>query len=789
MADLFELADIHGLDPELLAQLLDVLRPEGPCHLRRVQPLGRGGMAEVWLAHDDRLERPVAMKVLSPELAQHPVARDRFLHEARATARLVHPGIVPVHEIGTLDDGRPFFTMAVVEGQTLGEVLAQADADSDHRLVELFRRVVDAVAYAHSQGATHRDLKPANVMVGPFGTVFVLDWGLVRWADLGLDAGDGSHTLAGSVHGTPGWMSPEQARGQADIGPSSDVFSLGLVLHAILHRGPPFDPARPEGAVQAVRAGQVPPCTRGPEPLRDIVARAVASEPEARYPTAAPMAEDLARWLDGEGRRARARELVAEAAALDRERSERESLAIRERSIAESLLAGVPAHAPAADKVAGWRHHDRAGGLLFEARTLETRRLLTLHAALSWDPEHSPALEALADHWRAVHTAAELVRDEVGASSAREQLVFYDRGRHAPYLDGRGSLVIRCRPGALATLYRLVEVDRRRVPTGPRPLGPVGPQPLELAALDRGSWLLTLERPGAPAVPVPVWIGRGACVVADVVLPEPGALGPDDVFVAGGAFQAGTPGAGFQSLPWREETLPSFVIRRYPVTNREYLAFLDDLVAQGREDLAVRLAPHERGARPDLPGPQCYARTADGRFALAPDAEGDVWDLDWPVFLIDHHSATAYAEWLAGRTGRPWRLPTELEWEKAARGVDGRSYPWGDRFDPSFACVRASHAARPLPASIFAFEDDRSVYGVRGMAGNVRDWCADPFRLPSAPDADPGAQKVLRGGCWFFPESGAHTAARYALEAHNRGDTVSFRLARSIVPADLGVGG
>ncbi|MEQ1502568.1 MAG: bifunctional serine/threonine-protein kinase/formylglycine-generating enzyme family protein [Myxococcota bacterium] len=794
--EIFAWAAARGLDPEILAQLVDALRPDGgdarevaaPTHLRRIGSLGQGGTAEVWLAHDDRFDRQVAMKVLAPELAHHAVARERFLREARATARLVHPGIVPVHEIGELPDGRPFFTMAVVRGRTLGEVVAGEGRDrgADHRLVELLRRAVDAVAYAHGQGVVHRDLKPRNVMVGPFGTVFVLDWGLVRWTDDRRPAGAGGAaddglTLVGAVSGTPGWMSPEQACGDGELGPASDVFSLGLMLHHLLHRRPAFDPTRPMDAVLAVRTGAVPPCTEGPDVLREVVARCVALDPADRFPTAAPLADALANWLDGEARRSRARSQVAEARALGVAEAERAAESAIEQALAADRLRGVPPHAPVGAKLAGWTHQDRADALMLEALALSTRRLQALHGALTWDPEHAEALGALADHWRAVHVAAEAVRDEGAAQAAREQLAYYDRGAHAAYLDGRGRITLRTEPPVAGTLSRLVEVDRRYVPVEPRAV-PAGPVTVD--GLATGSWLLSLG-----GFAVPVWIGRGAEVALDVTLPDRSALDPDDCFVPGGPFRAGNPGTGFQSLPWREVEVAPFVIRRHPVTHREYLAFLDDLVATGREAEAVALAPHERGARPDQPGPLCYARTADGRWALAPDADGDVWDPDWPVFLVDHAAAEAYAGWWADRTGRPWRLPSELEWEKAARGVDGRSYPWGERFDPSFACVRASHPGRPVPASIRAFPDDVSVYGVRGMAGNLRDWCADPFRLAGAgPDVDPGSQKVLRGGCWYFPESGAHVAARYALESHNRGDTVSFRLARSLVPADLGAG-
>ena len=219
-------------------------------------------------------------------------------------------------------------------------------------------------------------------------------------------------------------------------------------------------------------------------------------------------------------------------------------------------------------------------------------------------------------------------------------------------------------------------------------------------------------------------------------LPAPDALGPDDCYVPAGWFLAGD-GRSYGSVPvgtrlWCD----GLAIRQFPVTNTEYLAFLDDLVGQGREEEALRWAPREAAGQQGKEGAHIYGRDAHGRFQLVADAEGDLWEPDWPVLMVDWHGATAYAAWLGARTGQPWRLPWDFEWEKAARGADGRLSPWGDGYDPTYACTRDSHAGRPLPQVVDTYPLDVSPYGVRGLGGNVLDWCVDVWTKDGALPAD-----------------------------------------------------
>ena len=243
--------------------------------------LGRGGMGAVYRAFDSVLKRDVALKVLASD-ADSPAIAERLQHEARILARLEHPGIVAVHDAGLLDDGRPFYVMRLVMGKRLDDY---ADSAGRGELFRVFLRICDAVGYAHAREVIHRDLTPANVMIGEFGEVLVLDWGVAR---MGRDRtgpprvgkpSEGGTTGDGVVLGTPGFMAPEQAVGAAATADSrSDVYGLGAILRFI---------ATASGASL-------------PRPLAAIVGRATATDPATRYASVDALADDVRHWLDGE---------------------------------------------------------------------------------------------------------------------------------------------------------------------------------------------------------------------------------------------------------------------------------------------------------------------------------------------------------------------------------------------------------------------------------------------------------------------------------------------------------
>lgn len=281
--------------------------------------LGRGGMGAVFLVEDARLGRRVAMKVLDlPDRTGE--LESRLMREARVLAQIEHPGIVPVHDVGTLADGRVFYTMKYVQGRRLDEWAGSAASPAER--LRLFEKICEPVAFAHSRGVLHRDLKPPNVMVGPFGEVLVMDWGVAkivggaregaRTLELGSEgvaAADAetarkperagaAGTAHGAVLGTPGFMAPEQARGEVEqLDARADIYSLGAILKFL---------ASPPGSEKI------------PRRLAAIIGKAMAEDSRSRYASPQELAADVAGYLDGlpilaypEGFFARAARVVA----------------------------------------------------------------------------------------------------------------------------------------------------------------------------------------------------------------------------------------------------------------------------------------------------------------------------------------------------------------------------------------------------------------------------------------------------------------------------------------------
>jgi len=326
----------------VMAPTLDV-EESGPYEVTELQTLGRfqlgrelgrGGMGRVLEAHDPELRRNVAVKIVIDPNRVSEAQLARFVAEAQITSQLEHPNIPPIYDIGVSREGHVYFVMKKVIGPNLRDVLRDLKRGDDeavetwnrHRLLSVFLAVCNAVSYAHHRGVLHRDLKPDNILLGHFGEVLVMDWGVAkimkrgRRNNAGIDRLTLVQTSVGQAIGTPGYMSVEQTLGEVDrLDERSDVWSLGAMLYEVLtlrrayvatstHEmlkavcsGPPEDPRRraPEAAV--------------PEELAAIVNRAMESAPEDRYPSAEAMADEVRAWLEGAQRRQAARQHLDDA--------------------------------------------------------------------------------------------------------------------------------------------------------------------------------------------------------------------------------------------------------------------------------------------------------------------------------------------------------------------------------------------------------------------------------------------------------------------------------------------
>jgi serine/threonine protein kinase len=273
-------------------QIVDQLRtvidvPDlGGTRYRAVRLLARGGMGAVWLAEDATLHREVALKLLDIG-DPHGDLSSRLLREARILARLEHPGIVPVHDAGTLSSGLVFYCMKYVQGQTLDQSVRGMTSVSER--LRLVQRIAEPLAFAHSKGVLHRDLKPGNIMIGPFGEVLVMDWGLAkqaapdsRTAPLSAAPESSLRSDATGVVGTPGYMSPEQARGDP-VDERTDIFSLGAVMTFVLNNG--------------MRGGRKS-LDSIPRQLKAICGKAMAPDVSLRYSSVGEFTSDISSYLE-----------------------------------------------------------------------------------------------------------------------------------------------------------------------------------------------------------------------------------------------------------------------------------------------------------------------------------------------------------------------------------------------------------------------------------------------------------------------------------------------------------
>lgn len=756
--------------------------------------LGTGGQGDVREVFDRFLQRGVALKALRDDLVKQPHSRSLFLREACLTAQLTHPCIVPIYDVGELASGAPCYTMKRIRGRSLRDVLQAirrgepwSNEYTRRRLIEILVQVAHAVGYAHDRGVVHRDLKPANLMVGDYGEVLVVDWGIARVLSLetttspeGPVALDPAlnQTLAGTIKGTPAYMAPEQARGERDaVGPWTDVHALGLILHEILTG----EPVRPLGSAEDVvvlarRPTQLSPEKRRiaenlpvdpiPEELDQICMSCLAAQPEMRYQDGEALARALRAYLEGQRRRD-----LAEMHA-----TEGEARAASVKDLEASLSALQRELAKVRQQTDPWASLEEKRALWdLEAKVQEAERIrdeasaqaiACFTQALDEDPDNHRGRAGLAQIYFSRLLESESLGRVREARQLEDQVRRLDDGKLKLSLEGCGSLLIDTAPDrGEAWLYRYELVDRVLRPTEGQRLGRT---PIEVDPLPMGRYLVVIRMRGGREVHYPVLIRRQARWEGLIRLrPElderfihipagPGILGGDRL----------APG----SLPREERWIDDFAIARLPITCKEYLRFLHSLPLGE----AYRHVPRTSKVH----GGVAWWPVENGHFQIPRvDEAGGRWDPRYPVRHISRLDAEAYAAWRSGAEGLSLRLPTEFEWEKAGRGVDGRFFPWGDAFDATFCKMRESRPGKAEPEPAGAFLNDRSPYGVQDMAGSISEWCSgsfDRYQLLG----------VIRGGYWRGAESTCRLARRFASDPEEPAPFAGFRLVLELGPGD-----
>lgn len=744
--------------------------------------LARGGMGRILLAFDRDFRRRVAVKVLLSSTEDR-LRAARFVEEAQATAQLEHPNIAPVYDLGSDEEGKPFFTMKWIRGRDLKSILEAPDRElSTIRLLLILAQAAMGVHFAHTRGVIHRDLKPRNVMVGDFGEVLVVDWGLAKvlhgpeqsgTAAIETDRGaSGEETLEGSIQGSPGYMSPEQARGEvAALDARTDVFGLGAILYEILtgfppHAATPGEPIRV--ALRRVARCEIPaprqlrPDLEIPPALEEICLQALAADPAQRQATARDFHDALQAYIEGlHDAERRAREAARLQEIADRARQElheRELEVERLSAEEESLRTNLTSHQALESKANLWaivRRHDLARE---EAVAAFHGVTAAYGAVLSVDPGNEIARQALARlHLERLARAEE--RGDREAAALHEALVRqHHGGRFRLELEGKGRLQLQSDPpGALVSISRYEEERPFLVETAPLFFGnaPVDRQ------LERGSYVATLEAPGYEPVRYPFVLGRSGTHQALVELPLAGSTPPGFIHVPGGDSIVGGEARLLSALPRRRIRVAAFGVGRFPVTFDEYCEFLDEATRGSALD------PGE--LRPRFDNEEYVVRDSSGRHRAHTRLGGKV-----PVLALSGAAEEAYCNWLGKRLGKRVRLLREEEWERCARGADGRLFPWGGEFDWCLAKGGLSRPGEPFPEGVGSFPTDVSPFGVRDLAGGVREPCAGHLAEGYRP---------CKGGSWYMTAPGAFRAdSRTTAREGKRVTDVGLRVGYDVFP-------
>lgn len=842
-----------------------------------VQPIGSGSFGVVWLARDEKVGRPVVVKLLREVEGAglpHTQASEARGHEQIESRLADHPHIVPVLD-RDLDTAQPWLVMDYVRGVTLahrvravhGRAIHQSptrpmeeapavgapsapsaggDAAAVRRraeavpsseladrlrdimaLVEHLEDAARAIGFAHHRGVVHRDIKPNNLMLGEqpgpdnqdAEAIKVIDWGLAIRIIPPEERTDPPRQapVQEAVFGADGYVAPE--RSPTHLGDAAcDVYALGSVLAFILGGQPPHGTAPDAWSKQDEINARLPE-------LVDLVLRARAAEPSERPANGTAFADALAIARHHVALRRLRRHRVQAGKAW----AAAESLS---REAAELLDPIRPWDDPVA-REPGWKRQDDARDERYVARMADTKWEDEVQALLRSMPDLVEAhlelaiyqAEALrrADtrrHFEEVEIHAELLARRLEDTEAaivararrgtplqpdREAGVRAQLGELWHLVARRVLVSLETTPAGLAVMHILLAEKGRRLQGGKAT--PLGHTPVTSKEVDSGPALLEIHLGPDQVVThaiAPGWTRHWRGIPPDASRPHtlPMHLSASfdwatDAYVpAGWAIVGGDPRA-LDPIGRRRLWLDGFVMRRNPVTWGEYLAYLDDLRRRSAFGELLDRMPAVRQTRQDIE-PESLDSVEALRAAIGMrEGFGDAV-LEMPVSHVNWFDAVAYTHWQAERSGLPWRLPCQWEYEKAARGADGRRLPWGDHMEERWTRVINSIEDMAVRARVYEETYDISPYGIRWLAGNVRTWCLDRWShigpaagsrvvVPAvAPDellrgpVNDRTLRISRGGAFCAPARSTSAASRYADPAAVHMTMVGIRLTRSL---------
>ena len=701
---------------------------------------------------DRLLSRPVSLYQYRPEgvlLAQE------FVEALRRQASLQHPNIQPIYELGTRADGLPFFASARPLKRNLANLLKESASrpQSLHFLLEILLDVARALSFAHSQGLTHRDLRPNQIGIGDFGERRVQGW--FRSLRLGEFQEPELQARLEPINNCLGFLAPERLRGGLAVcGEAADVWSLGAILYAILNHRPPLMGRSREELLAQLKTKQPALSPPGPERLQELCLASLCLEEEARSFDARSFATALESFLEGSQLKKRRLEEMERRLTEAEQRAERFSHSCEELHRAcfaegRARLLKINSLASQKEQREAWRLQEQAEREFGEA---EEAYLHALSLLPRYNPNH-PGFQHL-QRCALSYVERGLLRLPRGhLRSESGALGLKGRGRLPASLDLQLS-----KPGTRIDLHNYKDEQ------GTLSLGPgrsLGLSPLPPLRLPPGPLLLLLKQEGR-SFSLALDLKAGEQLYLKVFLPDEQ---PEDcIFIPAGPFKVGLLGRmapESDALPGGRCRLPGYFLKRRPLSFGEYKPFLDHLCQRNPTEAKAR-AP-----RPFISSPPFW-HPIEGRYPLPfTTPTGRCWSAEHPLSGISPDDAHAYLNWRSRRDGLKWRLPTELEWEKAARGAEGRIYPWGERPEPSFCDHLSADGGEMMPAPLGAHPRDRSVYGVECLAGGVREYC-EGYLSPRV---------VLRGGAWCLPFGESRAFVREAFHSRTQLMTLGFRMA------------